>query len=195
MAKRSRREHLIETAIELFNERGYHATGIDLVMEKAQMSKRTLYTYFRSKDELVLAALKHYDGVFRNHFMAEVENAAPTPEGRLLAIYDVAEAWFSQKSFYGCMFINAVGEYSEQDSPIRQVSIEFKKLMRSYVRDLCGKTAVADPDNLASELAMLLEGAIVTAQVSRMPASARIAKRAAKILIDNALSEKVEAPA
>jgi AcrR family transcriptional regulator len=193
MARPSRREHLIETAIALFAKHGYHATGIDKVMEEAGMSKRTLYTYFRSKEELVLAALRHYDSVFRNHFMAKVEKAASTPEGRILAIYDIAEEWFTQQNFYGCMFINAVGEYSEADSPIRQVARDFKKLMRTYLRELVGQLPVADADELANELALLLEGAIVTAQVSGNPAAAHIAKRAAKTLIANALEAPKDA--
>jgi len=182
----SRREHLINTAIELFSEHGFHATGIDTLLEKAGMSKRTLYTYFRSKEELILAVLRHQDGLLRNQFMASVGKAAGQPETRLLAVYDVAEAWFKQKNFFGCMFINAVGEYADADSPIRQVSIEYKKLMRAYLLSLCSQLDVASPEELADALALLLEGAIVTAQVSRNVQAAQTAKKVAKILIDDA---------
>lgn len=188
MARPSRREHLIETAITLFAKHGYHATGIDRVMAEAGMSKRTLYTYFRSKEELVLAALRHFDSLFRNTFMAKVEKSAETPEARLMAIYDVAQEWFTEKNFYGCMFVNAAGEYSEPDSPIRQVARDFKKLMHQYVLELAVKMPVRDPEELARELSLLLEGAIVTAQVSGQPLAAQTAKRAARKLIDQALT-------
>lgn len=186
MASTSRREHLIDTAIELFSEHGFHATGVDTLLERAGMSKRTLYTYFRSKEELILAVLRHKDGLLREQFMANAGHAGDTPEERLLAVYDVAEAWFKQKNFFGCMFINAVGEYAEADSPIRQVSVEYKKLMRSYLLGLCVQLDVAQPEELADALALLLEGAIVTAQVSRKAHAARTAKRVARILIDDA---------
>lgn len=182
----SRREHLINTAIALFSEHGFHATGVDTLLQKAGMSKRTLYTYFRSKEELILAALRHKDGLLRNQFMADVALAGDAPETRLLAVYDLADAWFKQKNFFGCMFINAVGEYADADSPIRQVSIEYKKLMRAYLFGLCQQLDVAQPDALADALALLLEGAIVTAQVSRNLPAAQTAKRVAKILIDDA---------
>jgi AcrR family transcriptional regulator len=177
---------LINTAIELFSEHGFHATGVDTLLEKAGMSKRTLYAYFRSKEELILAVLRHKDSLMRNQFMDNVERAAGAPSARLLAVYDVAETWFKQENFFGCMFINAVSEYAEADSPIRQVSIEYKKLMRSYFFGLCSQLNVARPVELADELALLLEGAIVTAQVSRNAHSAQTAKRVAKVLIDNA---------
>lgn len=182
----SRREHLINTAIELFSEHGFHATGIDTLLAKAGMSKRTLYTYFRSKEELILAVLRHKDGLARNQFMANVGRGGTTPEKRLLAVYDTAEMWFKQKDFFGCLFINAVGEYAEADSPIRQVSIEYKKLMRTYLLGLCQQLGIAQPEELADGLALLLEGAIVTAQVSGNAAAAKTAKKVAKILIDDA---------
>jgi AcrR family transcriptional regulator len=190
MTNSSRRQDLIDTAIDLFNERGFHGVGIEAVIDKAKMSKKTLYTYFRSKEELILASLRHYDGVFRNDFMARVEKASPTPEGRLLAVFDVAEAWFSQNNFFGCLFISAASEYPDLDSPIRQASYEFKKLMRLYMLSLCDQLDVISPQSLASELSLLFEGATVTAQISGEPQAAQVAKKAAKTLIDHALKHK-----
>lgn len=190
MATSSRREHLINTAIALFSEHGFHATGIDTLLAKTGMSKRTLYTYFRSKDELILAVLRHKDGLLRNQFMANVSRAADAPEARLLAVYDVAEAWFKQTNFFGCLFINAVGEFADPDSPIRQVSIEYKKLMRNYLFELCTQLPVDEPDALADALALLLEGAIVTAQVSGDAGAAQTAKRIAQVLINDARTRR-----
>jgi len=187
MAAKSRREHLIKTAVELFSERGYHATGIDTILATAGVSKKTLYNHFRSKDELILAALRHYDGLFRNGFMRQVEAEATVPRDRLLAVFDVSERWFASDKFYGCMFINAIGEYSEPESPIREVCKEFKKLMRAYLRELAAAAGAKDPAALADELALLLEGATVTAQVSGDRRAAQTAKRIANTIIEQAL--------
>ena len=185
----SKRDQLIATAVDLFSKHGFHATGIDMISDQAGVTKRTMYNYFRSKDELILAALKHYDGLFRNDFVRQVESLAKTPDQKLLAIFDVAEGWFKQNNFYGCMFINVTGEYSDTDTPIRQVCKEFKQLMGGYIRELCEEAQAHDPAQLAEELALLLEGAIVTAQVSQQPGAAQIAKRAATSLISRALSK------
>ena len=186
----SKREQLIQTGAKLFAKNGFHATGVDTIAEKAGVTKKTLYAHFRSKDELVLAALHHYDGLFRNEFMRRVEAAGRTPRARLLAVFDVAEHWFGQNNFYGCMFINAIGEYSESDTSIRQVCKEYKRLMKGYIRELCEQVGGPNPQKLAEEIALLFEGATVTAQVSQNPKIAQIAKRAAKTLIDRALGEK-----
>ena len=190
MKSPSKREQLIQTGAKLFAKNGFHATGVDTIAEKAGVTKKTLYTHFRSKDELVLAALHHYDGLFRNEFMRRVEAAGRTPRTRLLAVFDVAEHWFGQNNFYGCMFINAIGEYSESDTSIRQVCKEYKRLMKGYIRELCEQVGGTTPQKLTEEIALLFEGATVTAQVSQNPKIAQIAKRAAKTLIDRTLGEK-----
>lgn len=185
MPRQSRRELLVETAIELFCTHGFHATGIDRIIERSGVSKKTMYSYFRTKDELIMAALKQYDSQFRNFFMREVEKQGSTAQQRIMGVFDVAYAWFSQNNFFGCLFINAVGEYSDKNSPIRSISKEFKKMMFSYVEKLCHDAGYENPTLLAKELCLLLEGAIVTAQVSRDPEAAVVAKKIAVTLLEN----------
>ncbi|MDR4484065.1 MAG: TetR/AcrR family transcriptional regulator [Nitrospirales bacterium] len=186
----TKREQLIQAALPLFAKNGIHATGIDTIVEHSGVTKKTLYAHFRSKEELVLAALRHYDGQFRNSFMLQVERKARTPKTRLLAIFDVAETWFSQQSFYGCLFINAVGEHSAPDTSLRYVCSDFKRMMTEFIFELCIKMKARNPQQLAEELAILLEGAIVTAQVSQKPNAAKIAKRAASVLIEKQRSHE-----
>lgn len=183
-----KREQLLKTALELFAKNGIHATGIDAIVERSGVTKKTLYAHFRSKEELVLAVLRQYDGLARNEFMRRVESYGKTPKTRLLAIFDFAERWFQQSNFYGCLFINTIGEYSGTDTPIRQICKEYKKLVKGYIRELCEQAGASDPKGLAEELALLLEGATVTAQVSQNHNTAKIAKRAARALIDKGVT-------
>jgi len=183
----SRRDHLIETAITLFCEQGYHATGIDRLLETAGVSKKTMYQHFRSKEELIYAALRQHDSVYRNQFMQAVENSGETPKEKLLAIFDIAENSFKGDQFHGCMFINAVGEYSEEGSPVREICKQFKQLIWRYIADLTQQSGAAHPEELADEICLLLDGAIVTAQVSQKPQAASTAKKIAQTLIDKAI--------
>ncbi|MEM9623661.1 MAG: helix-turn-helix domain-containing protein [Pseudomonadota bacterium] len=178
----------MDTAIRLFAEHGFHATGIDWIAEEAQVSKKTMYHHFRSKEELILAALRHHDGLFRNFFMKSVQQLSDDPAQRLLGIFDVAHAWFSGKDFYGCMFINAVGEYSHRDGAIRKTCQDFKAQMVAFITELADSAGVAEPRKLADSLAILLEGSIVTAQVAGNADAANTAKLAARVLISAALT-------
>ncbi len=179
-----KRQQLIDTAITLFNAHGFHAVGIDRIAKEAKVTKKTMYHHFHSKDELILAALHHHDGLFRNSFMNGVKNNFDTPIDRLLGIFDVAHQWFSDHQFYGCIFINAVGEYADKNTPIRDACKAFKNQMRQFILQLATEVKVKDPETLSNTLAILLEGSIVTAQVSGNPNSAKQAQAAARILID-----------
>lgn len=184
-----KRQQLVDTAIGLFAAHGFHAVGIDRIAGEAKVTKKTMYHHFRSKEELILAALRQYDGLFRNHFMKAVDKEGDTAYERLLAIFDVAHAWFSDNKFYGCMFINAIGEYPEPNTAIREVCKEFKRLMFSYIESLAVEAKVPEAHTVAASVAILLEGSIVTAQVSGTPGVADTAKLAAQVLIDNALDQ------
>lgn len=183
----SKREQLINTATRLYAQNGFHNTGIDTILAEAGIAKRTLYNHFRTKNELILAVLRQHDSEFRNYFMRQVEAASEKPQDRLLAIFDVAEKWYAQNDFYGCLFINAIGEYSEAESALREVCREYKKLLRAYIADLAKEAGAKEPEELADALALLLEGATVTEQVSQTKNAAMIAKRVASELIAKAM--------
>ncbi len=177
----------MKSALELFSKNGIHATGIDMIVDHSGVTKKTLYAHFISKEALVVAVLRQYDELARNELKRQVENRGKTAKGRLLGIFDFAENWFLQDDFYGCLFINTVSEYSDKGTPIRQICQEYKKLLKSYIRELCEQAGASNPQGLAEELAMLLEGATVTAQVSPSPKTAKIAKRVAKALIEKGI--------
>ena len=136
----TRRDHLVDTASRLFQRHGYHATGIDRILAEAGVAKMTLYNHFKSKDELILAALRRRDEQFRNAFMRNVERRAKDPRARLLACFDVLAEWFAESGFSGCSFINAAGEFAAPDDPIHAACGENKRLSLAYVRGLAAPT-------------------------------------------------------
>lgn len=188
MARESKREHLIETAVKLFARDGFHATGIDRILQEAGVARMTLYKHFRSKDELILAALRRRDEQFRTWFKSRIEKTGGSPADRLLASFDALEEWFEGRAFggtpfTGCSFINAAAEYSEANHPAHQLAAEHKRLILEYLRLLASSSGARDPDGLAWSISLLHEGAIVTAQVFNDPSAARGAKDIAKTLM------------
>ncbi len=190
----SRRAELVDAAMKVFHSRGFHGTSIDVVLEECGVSRMTLYNHFKSKDELIVAALRRRDEVFRNRMMKFVDNNATTPIGRVLAVFDYHEQWVSEKDFCGCMFINAAAEYHDSQGQIRSVSAIHKLEVLRYLVEQCKAAELKNSKALAEKLNLLLDGAIVTAQVvgqvgyeSSQPADAvRSAKQIAEILIEQA---------
>ncbi|MFG0325864.1 MAG: TetR/AcrR family transcriptional regulator [Phycisphaerales bacterium JB037] len=190
----SRRDDLIDAAMRVFYRHGFHASSLDDIQREGGISRMTLYNHFKSKDELVVAAMRRRDEIFRNRLMKFVEAKAKSPRDRLLAVFDFHEDWFTGDEFCGCMFINASAEFSSADSAPRRLAAEHKLEIVRYLRELCEAAGLARPEELAEELNILLEGAIVAARVVGQVAdggrdagaSARLAKRMASILMDRA---------
>ncbi|QPO10467.1 TetR/AcrR family transcriptional regulator [Thalassospira sp. A40-3] len=189
---KSKRDVLVDTALRLFYTQGFNATGIDKILAESGVAKMTMYKHFKSKDELILAALMRRDEQFRDWLTTEMQKAASDPRGQLLAMFDALEEWFHGRAFKGmgfsgCAFINASSEFAKLDHPAHQIAAEHKRCVLEHIADLCTKAGASDPKQLAEQLALLKEGAIVTAQVRGMPESARIAKTMATALLDAAL--------
>lgn len=184
MAKQPR-DHLVSVALKLFHQYGFHATGIDKILAESGVAKNTLYRHFKSKDELILASLRKRDEEFRNWLMREVESRN-NAVGRLLAVFDVYEEWSRNSAFFGCMFINACAEFPDFDSPIHTFCKEHKRLVTRYIQDLANTANrnVLASGHLAAYWMLLIDGAIVSTQVSNNPLAFQQAKAAAKNLLN-----------
>ncbi len=183
----SKREHLIDIARRLFYRDGFHNTGIDAILAEAGVAKMTLYKHFKSKEELILACLHRQDEEFRNGLMQRVEKQTGEPRERLLALYTIIASEISSKDFSGCLFINAAAEFGNLDNPIHQAAIAHKRLMHQYIVKLATDAGVGEPQELACQLNILIEGSVVSAQISG-ECSTKSARSAAELLIDHALS-------
>lgn len=183
----SKRDELVRNALKAFYRAGFGATGMDKLVAETGVSKTSMYKHFRTKDDLILAVLRLRDENFRNWFMRSVEAHAETPKERLLAMFDVLGEWFAEDSFRSCMFIKASSEYQDKGSPIHAACAEHKRLLLHYVIGLAKGAGADDPELLARQLLMLKDGAIVMAHLQGADGVAEDAKKAAAILIDQAV--------
>ncbi|GGG16920.1 TetR/AcrR family transcriptional regulator [Paenibacillus abyssi] len=183
MVRESRYDLILDKAAELFYKEGIHATGIDKVVERSGVAKMTLYKYFPSKEQLVLAYLHRRDERWRSWFEQAADRLGGKPYDKLLAMFDALEEWFAGENFYGCAFINAAAEFGDASHPIRLASAEHKALVMAYVKRLVGEAGLQPEEDIAEQLCLLLEGAIVTAQVRKDTGAAQRAKRAAGALL------------
>lgn len=187
------REALLEAACTLFYQRGIHATSVDAILEKAGVARQSLYLHFNSKDGLVAEFLKVRDARWRGAMQRHIAAAADDPCEQLLAIFDFLAAWFAEPDFHGCAFINTAVEYADPQHPFHKLSAWHKALVREDLHALCIAGGLADAEAVSGHLALLMEGAIVTEQVSPGSRAALQAKQIAEILIHRA-QRKTHAP-
>ncbi|HSJ15545.1 MAG TPA: TetR/AcrR family transcriptional regulator [Longimicrobiales bacterium] len=177
------RERILATVDELFYGRGTRNVGIDQIIAESGVAKASLYQHFASKDALVLEFLRQRHTAWREWFERAVADRAEQPRARLLAVFDVLEEWFGDPNFRGCPFINTTVEVANPAHPAHQISADVKRQFRTSLRQLAAAAGLEDPDGLAAQLALLVEGAIVTALMEQSPAAAGEARAAAARLI------------
>ena len=186
---RSRRDHLIQTALDLFHRNGYHATGIEKILTTAGVSKPTLYRHFNSKDDLIIAALEKWDEDSRAWLKQEMETRGSAPREQVLALFDALADWFASVGFQGCMFINATVEFSERDNPIHQTAAAHKRKFAAYVNELVAAAGAEDSEEVTAQLMILMEGAIITAHTHGRAEAAHRARLIAESILDQALGK------
>ncbi|TDI61837.1 MAG: TetR family transcriptional regulator [Alphaproteobacteria bacterium] len=183
----SKRDILVRGAMNVFYREGFNATGMDKLAKETGVSKMTMYKHFRSKEDLILAALRLRDDEFLSSFTRLVEEGAKTPKGRLLGVFDALADWIEGRDFYSCMFIKATSEYQSPEHPIHVASAEHKRKVLAFIQGLAGEAGAKNPKLLARQLFMLTEGETVTAFILGKSGVAADAKAAAKVLIEAAL--------
>jgi AcrR family transcriptional regulator len=171
-AKQAMQERILSTADRLFYSQGIRAVGVDTVAAEIGISKRTLYNYFPSKEGLVIAYLT------RRYVVPKPTDDPPLDQ--ILAAFDRLERGFAKENFRGCPFVNAVTELGDA---VAKIAAEVKEQRRLWFRELLSRLDATDADGLATQLTLLIEGAISAALVRRDPALARAAKTAATVLM------------
>lgn len=160
------RERIIAAARDLFYRHGIRAVGVEAIAEAAGTNKMTLYRHFDSKDELVAEYLRCL-AAEKRAFWTEVEAAHPdNPRGQLDAWLVEAANNVTDPKSRGCAIANAAVELPEKEHPARCVIEQCKQHSRGSLVDLCRRAGVVQPELLADQLFMLLEGALVCAQAT-----------------------------
>ncbi len=186
----TKRDELVQKALLVFYQNGFHATGMDMLATETGVSKTSMYKHFRTKEDLILAVLRLRDEKFRNWLIRRMEELGDTPQEQLIAMFDALGEWFAEADFRGCMFINASAEFAGSDDPIHMVSSEHKMLVLKYLRELTLAADISGHETLADELMLLAEGAIVMAYVTGDKTAAARAKNAAEKLIQKTFDPK-----
>jgi AcrR family transcriptional regulator len=162
----SARERILATADELFYRDGIHATGVDTVVERSGVSKTSLYRAFRSKDELVAAFATERDRSFWAWWDRLEERHADDPRALLEALLSKIAKLIGHPAYRGCPFLNLETEIPDPNHPGRVVAQANKQEMRSRLATIVAELGASDPDRVASQMALLINGAMVTGLVA-----------------------------
>jgi AcrR family transcriptional regulator len=171
-------DRLITAATQLFCRYGVNSVGVDAIVAAADTAKTTLYKLFGSKEGLVEKVLEREGSTWRAWFLDKIDGPGGAPMERLQRIGPALHEWFSRDDFYGCPFINAVGESDKADDRMRTLALTHKKIVLQRLTELCADAGFKDASQTAHTLGLVIDGAIVAALVTRDATVADNASRA-----------------
>lgn len=173
MPRPSRKNQFLESARSLAQERGFSATTIDALCERAGLTKGAFFHYFQSKDDFGVEVLAH----FRAAGMAASEKAAfrqeTDPRKRLAGYLDHLATLYSDDPFFrdGCLFAIFTLEHDDPNSPIRQFCAASLADWQAAAADelraifaLLPQPPAVDAESLAEHLLAIIEGALIVAR-------------------------------
>lgn len=175
-------DRLLEVASNLFSTQGIRAVGIDQILRDSGVAKASLYSWYGSKDALVLAYLSDLDQADRKRWKAAASEIA-APVDKIMVFFDLAINATPKRGYRGCLYANATAEFpGVRLLPVRA----HRRWMRSTLITLLTTAGVESPRNLAREIHILYDGALVGSKMERSVAPIRTARRLAADLIQRA---------
>jgi len=178
------RERILATARDSFYREGIRAVGVDTLIARSGVAKMSFYRSFRSKDDLVCAYLECEAAEYWQWWDEVIGSHAQAPRKQLRALFAGTVDRAVAADFRGCPFGNTLVEFPEESHPARAVIVRFKDERHARLRELAKAADARDPERLADQLGILLEGSGLCAEAARPAARAAALVRAAETLID-----------
>lgn len=162
----SKKDHILDVAEALFNLHGYTAVGVDLIRDKAEVSKTSMYRHFGSKTKLIEAVLDRRHKRFEMNLEGSLNEKSEIVD-KLDALISWHFQWFSEEDFHGCMFMHAMSEFKDSEGNITDLATSHKRWLKGLIKSVISenKTLTEEETEQRSEAVMtFVEGMIVRAE-------------------------------
>jgi AcrR family transcriptional regulator len=181
------RQQILDTASALFYHNGFRAVGIDTIVEQSGVAKMTLYRYFPSKDDLIVAYLERSNLSFWEWFEQAIASAGDDPRRQLYALFEGVAALCASPQCLGCTFQHAAADFPSLDHPGHRLALAHKRQALERLREMAANAGAPEPVALAEQLLLLMDGAFVASRMFGKDSHARQVTQAAALLLDTQL--------
>src|SRR5690606_24616825 len=185
MQRNALHQRISTTAGKLFYVQGYNSTGINEIIDTCHIAKATLYSHFKSKEDLCVAYLEERQQIFMERFKGEVDRAK-SGRPRLLAIFELLQDMYREEDFQGCWALKTLGELSPSQHKILSVIQKHKKELLLYLGETVSENlpniSRAEIEKISGGLYLLYESAITESHLFRNDWPIYTAKGLAPIL-------------
>lgn len=158
---RDARERILAAAYKLFFRHGFTRVGVDEIARAAEVTKRTLYYHFASKDDVLAAVLEAQRPLAVDRIRRFTFLDTGDPASALAHLRGELIRWFSEPHWSGSGYTRIVFELADlQGHPARRIAQIHKAEVEAIYAEFLARIGVEDASNRARELVMLIEGAM-----------------------------------
>ena len=175
-------DRLLDAAEALIVQHGLSGISTEAILARADAGRRTLYTHFGSKEELIVQALHRRDDRLIAWFEDEVRAAGDLPAARIMALIGAFGRWFRGPDFNGFAFVALLGE-AAPEGRANDAARRHKSRFGQLVASLADDNGFRDPEALKRKLLIVIEGAAVAALVEPASSACKDAKALAGALL------------
>jgi AcrR family transcriptional regulator len=178
------RRRILDVAYALFRRKGFTRVNVDEIAGAAEITKRTLYSHFRSKDALLAAVLESQHRLAFDAFQTFGKNLPGAPAEMIKAFFDELSVWSARPRWAGSGFTRLVMELADLPGhPARAVAKRHKAILEGHLADLLEQAGIASAKERAREIWLLSEGAMVLVLIHGDRGYIRTAAEAARRLL------------
>ncbi len=163
MEKTTLREKIVSTAGKLFYANGYNSTGINEIIAKSGIAKATLYSHFKSKEDICIAYLTQRHEGFLTSLKSYISKRKKG-KNQLLAIFDFLTDMYRDENFHGCWGLKTLGELSPKQKKLLGVIQRQKKELLLYLGEVVNENinniSKAETEKISGGLYLLYDSAI-----------------------------------
>ncbi|AXX26419.1 transcriptional regulator [Serratia marcescens] len=177
------REHVLDTALGLLEQRGLATATLEMLAEKLDVQPGDLKRFWPDREALLYDCLRYHGqqiDTWRRQLLLD-ENLSP--QQKLLARYDVLAEYVQQDRYPGCLFIAACSFFPETDHPIHQLAEQQKLTSLELTRELLREMDADDADMVAQQMELIQEGCLSKLLVKRQLQDVSVAKRLAEDIL------------
>lgn len=179
------RGRIIQAASKLFYAEGIGRVSVDAIAEKAGITKRTLYYHFESKDDLVAAYLDARDQPNLKLMASWFAGAEGGAAEKVAAIFASLARNARHPKWKGCGFLRTTAELAALPGhPAVKIGARHKSAFASWLADELELAGYNNPQALARQILLLLDGAFSASLVHRDASWFEEAGHAARALVD-----------
>lgn len=162
------KQKILENSLQVFYKHGFHNSGVENLAKQSGTTKRTLYAHFGNKEGLIEAVLNYRHDWYMTQLHRSFEGLEELSSKSITKAYiDFLHSWFDSDNFYGCLFINACAEFSDNETIPHEIAKQHKSEVRQFLLAKFIEAGVEQPQRMADTLFVFGEGLIVSAQTGQ----------------------------